>query len=196
MMFIEFTFAFVSLVLMCCAFHERMTRDQSVASEEIRTSEEEFHTLIERINMEINLGIFGIARQTCITALETLASARLNRKTVTDQLEVDLKKLSVYIHELDYETEALPVYKKVKATLKTALTDRHNLTWFAKTQVKHFESIANKEPHWLGRNIHELVPMLIGETAYDQCRQVATWTKEMCAAPEPCYATRRVTAKR
>lgn len=196
MTFILFAFALATLITMCFAFNERMTRDQANTSEDIPTSEQVFHTLVEKINLQMTLGLFGAARETCLTALETLASARLSSKTISDQLERDLRQLSVQIHELDYEAEAIPLYTQVRSNLKKSLPRHHQTAWVAKTQLGELKKAATKEHTWLGRNINELVPMLLGDTIYDQCRQVADWSKEMCARPEPCYATRRVTVKR
>lgn len=198
MTIIAFAFAFVSLVIMCAAFLERMTRDQNTnnTDETILTSEQLFHTLVEKVNSLIGLGLFGTARETCLTALETLSNARLNKKSNSDELLADLKTLARYVHELDYETEVLPLYRGVKTNLKSTFPKKSDVVWFAKTQLKHLESLANNEQSWLGRNISELLPMLIGEAAYDQCRQIAEWSKEMCSIPEPCYATRKVTVRR
>ncbi len=196
MMIIQFAFAFVSLIIMCCAFHSRMTRDQANLTDDVLTSEQEFHALIAQIDAQITLGLFGFARETCAKAFQTLTAARLNRKTTYTQVLTDLQQLDKYIHELEYEAEALPLYRELKASLKIALGDKHDLTWHAKKQSKQLHNFTNAgtEPTWfdalIGRNIRELVPMLVGELVYDQCRQIASWTKEMCRVPEPCYATR------
>ncbi len=200
-MIIEFAFAFVSLIIMCCAFHSRMTRDQANLTDDVLTSEQEFHALITQIEAQITLGLFGIARETCAKAFATLTAARLNRKTTYAQVLADLQQLDKYIHELEFESEALPLYRELKASLKNALGDKHDLTWHAKKQTKQLHNLthASTEPTWfdalIGRNIRELVPMLVGETVYDQCRQIASWTREMCTTSEPCYATRVITKR-
>ncbi|MBX9879631.1 MAG: hypothetical protein K2Y22_14330 [Candidatus Obscuribacterales bacterium] len=198
MTIIAFAFAFVSLVIMCAAFLERMGREQTKTSntDEVLTSEQQFHALVEKVNSLIGIGVFGVARDTCLKALEALSAARLNKKSDSDALFEDLKKLTAYIHELDYEAEVLPLYREVKANLKNTFTGKHKITWLAKTQLKQLELSANIEQSWLGRNINELLPMLMGEAAYDQCRQIAEWSKEMCSIPEPCYAVRQVAARR
>jgi len=206
MLIIEFVFTFVSLVIMCCAFHERMTRDQSVITNATRratknsdnsilTDEQKFHTLIEKINSQICFGLFGFARQTCINAFETLACAKLNRKSVSTDLYTDIRRLDAYVHELELEAEALPLYRKVKDTLKRELNDNHVITQHAKVQARQLHNLNSKaEPTWrevlTGKNVHELVPLLVGEGAFDQGSQIVAWTKEMCSPSNPCYATR------
>ncbi|MBX9694268.1 MAG: hypothetical protein K2Z81_17925, partial [Cyanobacteria bacterium] len=120
MMIIEFAFAFVSLIIMCCAFNARMKRDQANLTDDILTSEQEFHALIAQIDAQITLGLFGFARETCAKAFQTLTAARLKRKTTYAQVLADLQQLDQYIHELEYEVEALPLYRELKASLKTA----------------------------------------------------------------------------